>query len=107
MEEDYRLVQRELLKSIKDLCMGQIMSRNPNKVSPLHPALPYPALPCPTLPVSARLVPFLRQDQPTLQALLDSTLSSGFIYEEDWKDMVRGGGGGAVPHNKIKIVAEQ
>ena len=99
-------MQRELLKSIKDLCMGQIMSRNPNKVSPLHPALPYP-----TLPVSARLVPFLRQDQPTLQALLDSTLSSGFIYEEDWKDMVRGGGGGggggAVPDNNIKIVAEE
>ena len=68
---------------------------------------PCPTLPCPTLPVSARLVPFLRQDQPTLQALLDSTLSSGFIYEEDWKDMVRGGDGGAVPHNKIKIVAEQ
>ena len=58
--------------------------------------------PCPTLPVSARLVPFLRQDQPTLQALLDSTLSSGFIYEEDWKDMVRGGGGGAVPTIKLK-----
>lgn len=28
------------------------------------------------------------QDQPTLQALLESTLSSGLIYEEDWRDMV-------------------
>lgn len=32
IEEDFRLVQKELLQSIRDLCLAQIMLRNPNKV---------------------------------------------------------------------------
>jgi len=58
VEEDFRVLQKELLKSIRDMCMVKIMERNPNK------------------------------DQPTLQALLDNTISSGIIFEDDWREMV-------------------
>jgi len=58
VEEDFRLIQKELLKSIRDLCMAKIMERNPNK------------------------------DQPTLQAMLENMVSSGTIFEDDWREMV-------------------
>lgn len=58
IEEDFRLVQAELNKAIRDLTMVQIMGRNPTK------------------------------DQPTLQNLLEQKLTSGFIYEDEWTDMI-------------------
>jgi hypothetical protein len=58
IEEDFRLVQAELNKAIRDLTMVQIMGRNPTK------------------------------DQPTLMALLEQKLSTGCIYEDEWTDMI-------------------
>lgn len=57
-EEDFRLVLRELKKSIRDLTMVQVMSRHPTK------------------------------DQGMLTALLDRKLSEGMIHEEEWKSIV-------------------
>jgi Ca2+-binding EF-hand superfamily protein len=58
VEDDFWLVQKELLKSIRDLAMVQLMSRYPTK------------------------------DQPTLLALLDQKVADGLISEDEWTDMV-------------------
>jgi hypothetical protein len=58
VEEDFRLIQMELNKSIRDLCVVQLMARNPTK------------------------------DQPTLQSMVDNKINNGIIYEDEWKDMV-------------------
>jgi hypothetical protein len=58
IEEDFRFVQEELFKSIKELTMVQIMGRNPLK------------------------------DSQHLQQLLENKLNSGSICEDEWKDMI-------------------
>lgn len=58
IEEDFRFVQQELLKSIRELTMVQIMGRNPLK------------------------------DSTHLQQLLETKMNSGCIYEDEWKDMI-------------------
>lgn len=58
IEEEFRDIQVELVKSIRDLAMVQIMSKHPTK------------------------------PQPVLTSLLDSKITGGVVNEEDWKDMV-------------------
>ena len=58
LEEDFRMIQNELTRSIKDLTMVQLMGRYPTK------------------------------DQAALQNLLEQKMVEGVIIEDDWKDMV-------------------
>jgi hypothetical protein len=58
IEEDFRFVQEELLKSIRELTMVQLMGRNPLK------------------------------DSAHLQRLLEEKINVGCIYEDEWKDMI-------------------
>ncbi len=58
LEEEFRFIQSELFTSIKDLTMVQMLSRFPNK------------------------------DQSSINALLEQKMSSGFVYEDEWMDMV-------------------
>jgi hypothetical protein len=58
IEEDFWLVQKELMKSLRDLTMVQLMSRYPTK------------------------------DQPTLLNMLDTKIAEGSISEDEWTDMV-------------------
>lgn len=58
IEEDFRNVQKELQKSIKDLTLVQLMGRYPTK------------------------------DQATITSMLETKLSSGVILEDEWRDMV-------------------
>ncbi len=58
IEEDFRYVQNELLKSIKELTMVNIMGRNPLK------------------------------DSQHLQQLLENKINTGYIYEDEWNDMI-------------------
>ena len=58
LEEEFRFIQSELFTSIKDLTMVQMLSRFPNK------------------------------DQSSVNALLEQKMSNGFIYEDEWMDMV-------------------
>lgn len=58
VEEDFWLVQQELMKSIRDLMLVQIMSRYPTK------------------------------DQATLVTLLDQKINDGWVTEDEWNDMI-------------------
>eukprot|EP01032_Pedospumella_encystans_P011294 gene11294-13139_t len=58
LEEEFRFIQSELFTSIKDLTMVQMLSRFPNK------------------------------DQSSINALLEQKMSNGFVYEDEWMDMV-------------------
>lgn len=58
IEEDFRLVQKELVSSIRDLAMVQLMGKYPSK------------------------------DSVTINNFLEQKLSSGTIYEDEWRDMV-------------------
>lgn len=58
IEEDFRLVQKELVSSIRDLTMVQLMGRYPTK------------------------------DTTMINALLEQKMHSGFVYEDEWRDMV-------------------
>ena len=59
LEEDFHFIQSELLKSIIDLSMIQLMTRYTNK------------------------------DNITLQNLLDNKINNGFIFEEEWIDLIK------------------
>lgn len=59
IEEDFWLVQKELIKSVRDLVMVQLMSRYPTK------------------------------DQGTLAQMLDQKIVDGVLAEDEWTDMVR------------------
>jgi hypothetical protein len=58
VEEDFRLVQKELVQAIRDLTVVQLMGRFPTK------------------------------DTVTINNLLDQKMSSGVVYEDEWRDMV-------------------
>lgn len=58
IEEDFRLIQMELVKSIRELTMVQTMNKFPTK------------------------------DQATLQNMVEQRLATGSINENEWKDMV-------------------
>lgn len=58
IEEDYRYVQYELLKSINDLTLVQLMGRHPTK------------------------------SQESIKEMLKEKIASGIIYEDEWKDMI-------------------
>jgi hypothetical protein len=58
VEEDFRLVQKELVQAIRDLTVVQLMGRFPTK------------------------------DTVTINNLVDQKMSSGVVYEDEWRDMV-------------------
>ncbi len=58
VEEDFRLIQQELSKSIRELAMVQLMGKYPTK------------------------------DQGTLHAMLEQRVGAGLINEDEWRDMV-------------------
>lgn len=58
IEEDFKLIQKELLNSIRDLAKIQIMGRNPSK------------------------------DSESIEVLVDDKLESGTIHEDEWVDML-------------------
>jgi hypothetical protein len=58
IEENYRFVSAELMKSIKDLTLVQVMGRNTTK------------------------------DANVLNQLVDQKMTTGVIYEDEWKDMI-------------------
>jgi hypothetical protein len=58
VEEDFRLVQKELVQAIRDLAVVQLMGRFPTK------------------------------DTVTINNLLEQKMNSGVIYEDEWRDMV-------------------
>eukprot|EP01039_Chlorochromonas_danica_P001390 gene1390-1511_t len=58
IEEDFHLIQQELIKSVRDLTQVQLMGRFPQK------------------------------DQGAIASMLEEKLTGGYIQEEEWRDLV-------------------